>query len=95
LKLIDIKITFDRSKPHNLLEQQGCCREKCQAQQATSKGEAHLYAASGILFFGCAVGRLPIETATRTIWRFYLAIFVALTMIAFIPVIYMTLTNLL
>jgi hypothetical protein len=33
LKLIDIKINFDRPKPHNLLEQQGSCREKCQAQQ--------------------------------------------------------------
>ena len=60
------------------------------------RGEVHLYAASGNLFI-CWVccGQLPMETAIHTIWPFYLAIFVALTMIAFIPVIYMTLTNLL
>jgi len=30
------------------------------------------------LFVGCAVGQLPMEKAVRTIWPFYLAIFVAL-----------------
>ena len=47
------------------------------------------------LFVGCAVGKLPMETAVRTIWPFYLAIFVALMMITFIPAISMTLPNLL
>ncbi len=46
------------------------------------------------LFVGCAVGKLPMETAVRTIWPFYLAIFVALMLITFIPAISMTLPNL-
>ncbi|MBX2824721.1 MAG: TRAP transporter large permease [Gammaproteobacteria bacterium] len=46
------------------------------------------------LFVGCAVGKLPMETAVRTIWPFYLAIFVALMMITFIPAISMTLPRL-
>ncbi len=46
------------------------------------------------LFVGCAVGKLPIETAVRTIWPFYLAIFSALMMITFIPAISMTLPRL-
>ena len=47
------------------------------------------------LFVGCAVGKLPMEKAIRTIWPFYLAIFVALMMVTFIPAISMTLPNLL
>lgn len=47
------------------------------------------------LFVGCAVGKLPMEKAVKTIWPFYLAIFVALMMITFIPAISMTLPNLL
>ncbi len=47
------------------------------------------------LFVGCAVGKLPMEKAVRTIWPFYLAIFVALMMITFVPAISMTLPNLL
>jgi len=47
------------------------------------------------LFVGCAVGKLPMEKAVRTIWPFYLAIFVALMLITFIPAISMTLPNLL
>ncbi|MCV3272815.1 TRAP transporter large permease [Roseobacter sinensis] len=43
------------------------------------------------LFVGCAVGKLPMETAVRTIWPFYLAIFAALMMITFIPAVSMTL----
>ena len=46
------------------------------------------------LFVGCAVGKLPMEKAVRTIWPFYLAIFVALMLITFIPAISMTLPNL-
>ncbi len=47
------------------------------------------------LFVGCAVGKLPMEKAVRTIWPFYFAIFVALMMITFIPAVSMTLPNLL
>lgn len=47
------------------------------------------------LFVGCAVGKLPMEKAVRTIWPFYLAIFVALMMITFIPALSLTLPGLL
>ncbi len=47
------------------------------------------------LFVGCAVGKLPIEKAVRTIWPFYLAIFAALMMVTFIPAISLTLPRLL
>ena len=47
------------------------------------------------LFVGCAVGKLPIEQAVRTIWPFYLAIFAALMMVTFIPAISLTLPRLL
>lgn len=47
------------------------------------------------LFVGCAVGKVPIEKAVRTIWPFYAAIFVALMMTTFIPAISLTLPNLL
>ena len=47
------------------------------------------------LFVGCAVGKLPIEKAVRTIWPFYMAIFVALMLITFIPAISLTLPSLL
>ena len=47
------------------------------------------------LFVGCAVGKLPMEIAVRTIWPFYLAIFVALMLITFVPAISLTLPGLL
>ena len=47
------------------------------------------------LFVGCAVGKLPIEKAVRTIWPFYLAIFAALMLITFVPAISLTLPALL
>lgn len=47
------------------------------------------------LFVGCAVGKLPMEKAVRTIWPFYIAIFVALMLITFVPAISMTLPGLL
>ena len=47
------------------------------------------------LFVGCAVGKLPMEKAVKTIWPFYLAIFVALMLITFIPAISLTLPGLL
>ncbi|MEM9104196.1 MAG: TRAP transporter large permease [Pseudomonadota bacterium] len=46
------------------------------------------------LFVGCAVGKLPIEKAVRTIWPFYIAIFVALMLITFVPAISLTLPGL-
>jgi len=47
------------------------------------------------LFVGCAVGKLPMEKAIRTIWPFYMAIFTALMLITFIPAISLTLPRLL
>tara|TARA_E500000318_G_scaffold511_2_gene620 strand:- start:1279 stop:2562 length:1284 start_codon:yes stop_codon:yes gene_type:complete len=46
------------------------------------------------LFLGCAVGKVPIERAVRTIWPFYAAIFVALMLTTFIPAISLTLPRL-
>lgn len=46
------------------------------------------------LFVGCAVGKLPMEKAIKSIWPFYLAIFVALMLITFVPAISLTLPNL-
>lgn len=47
------------------------------------------------LFVGCAVGKVPIERAVRTIWPFYAAILIALILTTFIPAISLTLPNLL
>jgi tripartite ATP-independent transporter DctM subunit len=47
------------------------------------------------LFVGCAIGKLPIERAVRTIWPFYVAILAALVMTTFIPAISLTLPALL
>lgn len=47
------------------------------------------------LFLGCAVGKVPIERAVKTIWPFYAAIFVALMLTTFIPEISLTLPRLL
>ncbi|MEQ8584484.1 MAG: TRAP transporter large permease [Thalassobaculaceae bacterium] len=43
------------------------------------------------LFLGCAVGKVPIERAVRTIWPFYMAILMALVLTTFIPAISLTL----
>ncbi len=45
------------------------------------------------LFVGCAVGKVPIERAVRTIWPFYAAILVALVLTTFIPAISLTLPS--
>ena len=37
------------------------------------------------LFVGCAVGKVPIEEAIKTIWPFYLAMLAALLLVAYIP----------
>ncbi|MEM9427513.1 MAG: TRAP transporter large permease, partial [Pseudomonadota bacterium] len=47
------------------------------------------------LFVGCAVGKLPMEKAVRTIWPFYIAILIALMLITFVPAISLTLPSLL
>ncbi len=46
------------------------------------------------LFVGCAVGKLPMEKAVRTIWPFYLAILFALMLITFVPAISLILPSL-
>ena len=46
------------------------------------------------LFVGCAVGKVPIEDAVKSIWPFYLAILAALIAVAFVPAISMTLPGL-
>lgn len=47
------------------------------------------------LFVGCAVGKVPIEQALRTIWPFYLAILAALLLVTYVPAISLTLPALL
>jgi tripartite ATP-independent transporter DctM subunit len=46
------------------------------------------------LFVGCAVGKLPMEQAVRTIWPFSLAILFALALTPFVPAISLTLPRL-
>ena len=46
------------------------------------------------LFVGCAVGKVKIEEAVKTIWPFYIAILIALMLVSFIPAISLTLPNL-
>ncbi|MGI9462426.1 MAG: TRAP transporter large permease [Aestuariivirgaceae bacterium] len=47
------------------------------------------------LFVGCAVGKVPIEEALKSIWPFYLAILAALLLVTYIPEISLTLPALL
>lgn len=46
------------------------------------------------LFVGCAVGRIKIEEALKTIWPFYLAIFVALMLVTYVPAVSLWLPSL-
>ncbi len=39
------------------------------------------------LFVGCSIGKIRIEEAVRTIWPFYLAMFVALMFVTYVPVV--------
>ena len=48
----------------------------------------------GCLFVGCVIGGVRIEQAVKTIWPFYLAIFVALMLTTYIPAISLTLPSL-
>jgi TRAP-type C4-dicarboxylate transport system permease large subunit len=43
------------------------------------------------LFVGCAIGKVKMETVVRTIWPFYIAIFIALMLTTFIPAVSLTL----
>jgi len=47
------------------------------------------------LFVGCAVGGVKLEDAVKTIWPFYIAIFIALMLTTFIPSISLTLPSIL
>ena len=47
------------------------------------------------LFVGCAVGKVPIEEALKSIWPFYLAILAALLLVTYVPAISLTLPALL
>jgi tripartite ATP-independent transporter DctM subunit len=38
-----------------------------------------------VLFVGCAVGKIPITRAVRTIWPFYLAAFATLMLVTYVP----------
>ncbi len=48
-----------------------------------------------VLFVGCAIGRIPIEQVTRTIWPFWGAILVALALTTYVPEVSLTLPRLL
>jgi TRAP-type C4-dicarboxylate transport system permease large subunit len=47
------------------------------------------------LFVGCAVGKVKLEDAVKTIWPFYIGILVALMLVSFVPAISLTLPGLL
>ena len=38
-----------------------------------------------VLFVGCAVGRVPVSTAMKSIWPFYLAVFATLMLVTYVP----------
>ncbi len=38
-----------------------------------------------VLFVGCAIGKIPIETTVRTIWPFYGALLAALAVVIYVP----------
>jgi tripartite ATP-independent transporter DctM subunit len=48
-----------------------------------------------VLFVGCAVGKIPIEKAVKSIWPFYLALLMALLLVSYVPPFSMFLPNLL
>lgn len=45
------------------------------------------------LYVGCVVGKIRIEKAVRTIWPFYLALFVALMLVTYVPAVSLTLPS--
>ncbi len=40
-----------------------------------------------VLFVGCAVGKVPIEAVVRTIWPFYIGLFLVLLVVTYVPVV--------
>ena len=46
------------------------------------------------LFVGCAVGKIKIEEALKSIWPFYLALLAALLLVTYVPAISMFLPSL-
>ena len=49
----------------------------------------------GCLFVGSAIGGIKIEQTVKTIWPFYLALFVVLMLVTYVPAVSLTLPNLL
>lgn len=48
-----------------------------------------------VLFVGCAIGKIRMETAMKGIWPFYGAILVALALTTYVPAVSLTLPRLL
>lgn len=47
------------------------------------------------LFLGCSIGGIRMEQTVKTIWPFYLAIFVVLMLVTYVPAVSLWLPNLL
>ena len=47
-----------------------------------------------VLFVGCAVGKIRVEDAVKTMWPFYLALILSLMLITYVPAFSLTLPNL-
>ncbi len=47
------------------------------------------------LFLGCTIGGIRMEQTVKTIWPFYLAIFVVLMLVTYVPAVSLWLPNLL
>lgn len=45
------------------------------------------------LFVGCVIGKIKIEEAVRTIWPFFLALFIALMLVTYVPAFSLTLPS--
>jgi hypothetical protein len=41
-----------------------------------------------VQFVGCAIGNISIGEATKTAWPYYLAIFIAITLVTYVPAIF-------
>ncbi|NJN40256.1 MAG: TRAP transporter large permease [Gammaproteobacteria bacterium] len=48
-----------------------------------------------VLFVGCAVGKVPIEAVVRTIWPFYIGLFVVLLIVTYVPAVSLWIPSLL
>ncbi len=40
-----------------------------------------------VQFIGCAIGKISIGEATKTAWPYYLAIFIAITLVTYVPIV--------